>query len=209
MSLTNLPRLTSAFFRDRRTQQAILRGVGLSAGIGAGVAGYAVLARTTQRRNGTAHRPSAPRSRQTAGGRVCASCICPTHTSWVELAASTPKSGAFCSRCRDLEYDVLVHTGDFWHYESGLAQCAGPTRCLAAPRLAAFAVLRQPRLHPLCHGRSDSPNVAFVSRPRRKIGVTVEARCRGDCRAISPDSCFYVRNTPLDGRRTGGTRQDA
>jgi predicted MPP superfamily phosphohydrolase len=56
---------------------------------------------------------------------------------WREL----PKINQIHQLCRGLEYDLLIHTGDFLHYDSGLDNVLALLDGLPRPRLGSYAVL--------------------------------------------------------------------
>ncbi len=111
---------------------------------------------------------------------------------------------------RDLQYDLLVHTGDFIHYDSGLENVLRLLDAVPAPRLGAFGVF----------GNHDYTHYAMEEAlPRMWRTYRAEER-RRDARRSPVQRLAaagtrwlryvqYVRNTPLDGRRTGSNNTDA
>jgi predicted MPP superfamily phosphohydrolase len=112
--------------------------------------------------------------------------------------AETAKSKRILELTRGLEYDLLIHTGDFIHYDSGLDSVLNLLDALPAPRLGRFAVL----------GNHDYAWYNMQSAaPRMWKSWRKRERQRGVPRWILPlrlpGFIKYVRNTPLDGRRGG------
>lgn len=108
------------------------------------------------------------------------------------------KSNRILQLTRDLEYDLLIHTGDFIHYDSGLDAVFRLLDALPAPRLGRYAVLGNhdyawyrmqtaaPRMWQAWRKREKQRGVPAWMLPFRLPGFIQ-----------------YVRNTPLDGRRGG------
>lgn len=108
-----------------------------------------------------------------------------------------------------LTYDLLIHTGDFIHYDAGLENVLRLLDAVPRPRLGAFGVL----------GNHDYTHYAMAEAlPRMWRTFRNEERQRDRQRATLarvaaaatrwPRYVHYVRNTPLDGRRTGGNDID-
>ncbi len=97
-----------------------------------------------------------------------------------------------------LEYDLLIHTGDFIHKDEGLQYALDLLAAVPAPRLGAYGVL----------GNHDYTHYAMqAALPRMwKSFVRTEVARGWPAWArplLLPWFIQYVRNTPLDGRRTG------
>jgi predicted MPP superfamily phosphohydrolase len=103
-----------------------------------------------------------------------------------------------------LRYDLLIHTGDFIHYDSGLETVLRLLDAVPQPRLGAYGVL----------GNHDYTHYAMQEALPRMWRTFQAAERAADQRrgylarqvAIAtrwPRYIRYVRNTPLDGRRTG------
>lgn len=103
-----------------------------------------------------------------------------------------------------LEYDLLIHTGDFIHYDSGLENVLCLLDAVPRPRLGAFGVF----------GNHDYTHYAMQEAlPRMWRTFLAEERAADQHRAGTARIAAaatrwlryirYVRNTPLDGRRTG------
>jgi predicted MPP superfamily phosphohydrolase len=103
-----------------------------------------------------------------------------------------------------LEYDLLLHTGDFIHFDSGLENILRLFDAVPRPRLASFGVL----------GNHDYTHYAMQEAlPRMWRTFRTQEQQRDQQRSLParlgaaatrwPRYVRYVRNTPLDGRRTG------
>lgn len=103
-----------------------------------------------------------------------------------------------------MEYDLLIHTGDFIHIDGGLENVLSLLDAVPRPRLGAFGVL----------GNHDYTHYAMQEAlPRMWRTFQAQERERNTQRSLPvrlgaaathwPRYVRYVRNTPLDGRRTG------
>jgi len=106
----------------------------------------------------------------------------------------------------DLTYDLLIHTGDFWHLESGLENVIKLLDVLPKPRIGSYGVFGN---HDYMHYDSTTALPRMWQTFRKR-----EAARRNGNSAFSfleaADTLFqfwrfgqYVRNTPLDLKRTG------
>ncbi len=103
-----------------------------------------------------------------------------------------------------VECDLLIHTGDFIHYDSGLDNVAALLDVLPAPRLGAYGVFGN---HDYVHYNMAAalPRM-WRTFSREEAQRTARARSwpRLALRASSwLRYIWYVRNTPLDGLHTG------
>ncbi len=111
---------------------------------------------------------------------------------------------------RDVECDLLIHTGDLVHYDSGLPNVEALLDVLPTPRLGAYAVF----------GNHDYTHYNMAEAlPRMWRTFADEDAIR--CAAAGPlprtylkatrwlRYIQYVRNTPLDGRRIGSNDTEA
>ena len=96
-----------------------------------------------------------------------------------------------------LEYDILVHTGDLIHRDAGMENALALLDVVPPPKLGAFAVL----------GNHDYTHYAMgqaVPRMWRTFDQQERKRRNGKRSPIHLlKYIWYVRNTPLDGKRTG------
>jgi uncharacterized protein len=111
---------------------------------------------------------------------------------------------------RDVECDLLIHTGDLVHFDSGLPNVEALLDVLPTPRLGAYAVFGN---HDYTHYNMKE------ALPRMWRTFADEDAIR--CAAAGPlpraylrttrwlRYIQYVRNTPLDGRRIGSNDTDA
>jgi predicted MPP superfamily phosphohydrolase len=104
----------------------------------------------------------------------------------------------------DLEYDLLIHTGDFIHFDGGLENVLSLLDAVPRPRLGAFGVFGN---HDYTHYAMEEALLrmwrTFQAQERqrnqqRALPVRLGAAITNWLRYVR-----YVRNTPLDGRRTG------
>ncbi len=105
---------------------------------------------------------------------------------------------------RGLDYDLLLHTGDFIHYNSGLANVEALLAVLPPPRLGSYGVFGN---HDYTHYNMGT---ALPRMWRTFATAEKERRAQaGPLRRLYLAASHwlryvgFVRNTPLDGRRTG------
>lgn len=182
-----------------RHRRGLLGGLGLLMGVGAGVAGYAIFREPLHVRmdrleitlpNANGHLPA-------RGLRILH--LSDTHfrgENWREQA----KIDSIRRACAGLDYDLLIHTGDFLHYDSGLPNVLTLLDSLPRPRLGAYAVF----------GNHDYTTYSHKEMFRRSW-----ARFQGkDERFKKPLSWvdrarlfarfwYHFVNAPLDLKRTG------
>jgi len=135
----DLARSLPALWQNERTRIPLLGGVSALATIGGMVAGYAFLHEPLQVRldhltihlaNSTGHIPP-------NGLRVLH--LSDTHFRGSDWREHT-KIDCIRRACAGLEYDLLVHTGDFLHEDSGLPNVLALLDALPAPRIGGYAV---------------------------------------------------------------------
>jgi hypothetical protein len=108
-----------------------------------------------------------------------------------------------------LEYDLLVHTGDFIHFDGGLENALALLDAVPKPRLGSFGVFGN-------HDYTHYNMVEAVPRMWRSFRAIEQERdeLRGPLALAAARATRwlryvrYVRNTPLDGRRTGSNDVD-
>ena len=139
MSWFELARRFSALWQDERTRAQLLSGAGLLAGIGAGVASYAYWREPMQVSldHLTIRLPNASSNLPATGLRLLH--LSDTHFRGAE-GREQAKIESIRKACAGLEYDLLIHTGDFVHYDSGLPNVLTLLNALPAPRLGGYAV---------------------------------------------------------------------
>lgn len=143
-----LPRL----LHDRKLQRRIAGGLGILSGMGVGLAGYALL-----------HEPVAIELERltlrlpNAKGRLPHNGLKILHLSDTHFQNFGWRERTKIERVRrltaELEYDLLVHTGDFWHNEAGIENISTLLNLLPKPRLGAFGVLGNHDY--VCYSHSD------------------------------------------------------
>lgn len=103
-----------------------------------------------------------------------------------------------------LEFDLLIHTGDFLHFDSGLENVCTLLDALPQPRLGSYGVLGN---HDYRHY-----NMAEALPRMRRTFQALEAARSAQANVLLrtylrvtrwPRFVRYMRNMPLDGRRTG------
>ncbi len=126
--------------KQKTNNLALWQGLGALTGLGLGAASYAVLHEPLQVRLDelTITLPHAAGRLPSQGLRILH--ITDTHFQGLEWReqAKIERVRALTQR---LDYDLLIHTGDFWHNEAGLANVLRLLDVLPKPRLGAFGVL--------------------------------------------------------------------
>lgn len=113
---------------------------GLGASIGAGLAGYAFYREPfdVQLEHLTIRLPKASERLPRQGLRLL-------HLSDFHFQGKTQREQGKIERVRrltaGLDYDLLIHTGDFLHYDSGLEHVVALMEAIPQPRLGTYAVL--------------------------------------------------------------------
>ncbi len=190
-----------------RTEPQIrfLQSLGLLTGLGAGLASYAFLYEPFDVRLDTVI-IRLPRAR----GRIPEEGLTILHVSdshfqghdWRER----PKVRRVQELTRHLQPDLLIHTGDFWHKESGLTNVLALLQALPRPRLASFAVLGNHDY--TCYDMTKAVARmwrAFQAEERDRRNGHRSPRWRAAVDKADELLRFgkYVMNTPVEGKRTG------
>lgn len=128
-----------ALLQDKTLQKQVLGGIGLLTGLGAGLAGYAILQEPFNviMERITIRIPHAKGRLPSAGLRILH--LSDTHfqgIDWRERA----KIDNIRRLTANLEYDLLIHTGDFWHNETGLENITRLLASITQPRLGSYGV---------------------------------------------------------------------
>jgi predicted MPP superfamily phosphohydrolase len=139
MTFSTLARQLPLLWQDEGKRRLALQGAGLLAGLGAGIAGYAFLHEPlTVRLDHQTIRLAKGRGRLPKRGlRILH--LSDTHfqgQDWREL----PKIEQIRRATAGLEYDLLVHTGDFLQDDRGVPNVLALLDALPKPRLGGFAV---------------------------------------------------------------------
>lgn len=138
--------------QDRKVQAQLLGGLGLLTGLGAGLASYAILHEPLNLclEQLTIRLPHAKGRLPRAGLRIL-------HLSDTHFQGIDWREQAKIERIRQLthglEYDLLVHTGDFWHNEVGLENIVLLLENVPPPRLGGYGVLGNHDY--VCYSHSD------------------------------------------------------
>jgi predicted MPP superfamily phosphohydrolase len=108
-----------------------------------------------------------------------------------------------------LEYDLLIHTGDFIHFDSGLDNVLSLLDAVPRPRLGSFGVFGN---HDYTHYAMEEalPRMwrTFHTQERQRDQERSRPARLGAAATRWLRYVGYVRNTPLDGRRTGSNDAD-
>lgn len=128
-----------ALLQDKTLQKQVLGGIGLLTGLGAGLASYAVLQEPFNviLERLTIRLPHAKGRLPSAGLRILH--LSDTHfqgIDWRERA----KIDSIRRLTANLDYDLLIHTGDFWHNETGLDNITRLLDNITPPRLGSYGV---------------------------------------------------------------------
>jgi predicted MPP superfamily phosphohydrolase len=139
MSWFNLARRLPALWQNERTRIQLLSGISVLTSISGFIAGYAFFREPLQVRldHLTIHLPNAKGKLPAKGLRLLH--LSDTHfrgADWREQA----KIDCIRKACAQLEYDLLIHTGDFLHEDQGLPNVLTLLDALPAPRLGSYAV---------------------------------------------------------------------
>lgn len=202
VSLGNWMQLLPELWRDERSRAGLLSGAGLLAGLGAGVAGYAVLREPLNVRMDQL----TLRLRQ-ASGRIPPGGLRVLHLSDTHFQGEhwreQPKIESIRRACAGLEYDLLVHTGDFLHTDAGLPNVLDLLDSLPKPKLGAYAVFGNHDYTVYSHSEMFSrawTKYCEIQRGHTPVG-------RGSSLAAQVrtlvDFGRYFANSPLDLKRTG------
>ncbi len=137
-----------------------------------------------------------------AQGRLPASGLRILHLSDSHFKGGQPRERKKIERIRKLtaglEYDLLIHTGDFIHYDKGLSTALELLAAVPRPRLGAYGVL----------GNHDYAHYAMQAAAPRMWKTFAQHEAAHGWPAWTlplrlPWFIKYVRGTPLDGRRSG------
>jgi predicted MPP superfamily phosphohydrolase len=139
MSLFDLARHLPNLWQNEKSRTQLFSSIGMLAGIGAGIAGYAYLHEPLQVQMDylTIYLPKTKGQLPPAGLRILH--LSDTHfqgANWREQA----KIDCIRKACAGLSYDLLIHTGDFLHHDSGLPNVLALLDALPVPRVGSYAV---------------------------------------------------------------------
>lgn len=125
--------------QDKTLQKQVFGGIGLLTGLGAGLASYAILQEPFNviMERLTIRIPHAKGRLPSAGLRILH--LSDTHfqgIDWRERA----KIDSIRRLTANLDYDLLIHTGDFWHNETGVENITRLLASIKPPRLGSYGV---------------------------------------------------------------------
>jgi len=188
-----------------KSSSYVWSGIGALLGLGVGMAGYAYFHEPlhVDLEQMTLHLPKAKGRLPKDGLRILH--LSDTHfqgRDWREQI----KIDCIRRLTADLTYDLLIHTGDFWHLESGLDNLLVLLDALPKPRIGSYGVFGN-------HDYTHYDSVSAIPRMWRTFRQRDMARRNGRSPLAlldTVDSLFqfwrfgqYVRNTPLDMKRIG------
>lgn len=152
MTVTGNTKGLPALFQDKALQKQVLGGLGLLTGLGAGLASYAVLHEPLNvvLERLTIRIPHAKGRLPSTGLRILH--LSDTHFQGLEWREQT-KIESIRRLTANLRYDLLVHTGDFWHNEMGLENLLLLLDNVPPPRLGSYGVLGNHDY--VCYSHSD------------------------------------------------------
>lgn len=179
---------------------------GLTAGIGVALAGYAFWLEPMDVRMETltVHLPQVDRQLPSRGLRIL-------HLSDFHFQGKEWREQGKIERVRQLtqglEYDLLVHTGDFLHYDSGMDNVRALFDALPRPRIGAFAVLGNHDYATYNMGKALPYTwrnfLARESRYRRMTPLPLQNSYRSRIEQYLRFGLYLFFNR-VDGERTGG-----
>ncbi|MBX3011267.1 MAG: metallophosphoesterase [Caldilineaceae bacterium] len=152
MTVTSNTQGLPARWQDKTLQKQVLGALGLLTGLGAGLASYAVLREPFQviLEEVTLRIPQAKGRLPSAGLRILH--LSDTHFQGIDWREQA-KINSIRRLTAKLSYDLLVHTGDFWHNETGLENIALLLKQLPPPRLGSYGVFGNHDY--VCYSHSD------------------------------------------------------
>jgi len=141
-----------ALLQDKTLQKQVLGGIGLLTGLGAGLASYAVLHEPFNVRleRLTLRIPHAKGRLPSAGLRILH--LSDTHFQGLDWREQS-KIENIRRLTATLSYDLLIHTGDFWHNEMGLENLLTLIESVPPPRLGGYGVFGNHDY--VCYSHSD------------------------------------------------------
>ncbi len=178
-----------------------LAGAGLAAGVGALGYAYFIEPQRIELERLTFRLPGAAGRLPAAGLRILL--VTDSHFSGRD-AREHAKIERVCRLVQGVECDLVIHAGDFIHYDSGLENVATLLDALPKPTLGSYGVFGN---HDYTHYNMG----AALPRMWETFSRLERARAAGANgvgRLMLAATRWlryvrYVRNTPLDGRRTG------
>lgn len=139
-------------FQDKALQKQVFGGLGLLTGLGAGLASYAILQEPFHviLERLTIRIPNAKGRLPSNGLRILH--LSDTHFQGIDWREQA-KIHSIRRLTANLAYDLLIHTGDFWHNETGLENIGLLLDSVPTPRLGSYGVLGNHDY--VCYSHSD------------------------------------------------------
>lgn len=186
----------------RNIAYPLLGGLGVLTGLGATLAGYAVLHEPLNvcLEQLTIRLPHAKGRLPSDGLRILH--LSDTHFQGIDWRERT-KIERIRQLTTGLTYDILIHTGDFWHNEAGLENILALIDAVPRPRLAGYGVLGNHDY--VCYSHSDilsrnwnryQSQVAYCNGSSMKGQAALMAKARDIYRFAQ-----YVLNVPFELKR--------
>ena len=185
-----------------RGRKQILGGATVLASLGVGIVSYAMFREPLQVRLDklTVRIPNARERLPAHGIRILH--LSDTHFRGVDWREK-PKIEDIRRACAGMEYDLLVHTGDFLHNDDGFPNVLTLLDALPRPRLGAFAVFGNHDY--TTYSARELLGRSWTNFNRLENGVFRNGNGSGPLYQANRLVRFgrYVANAPLDLRRTG------
>ena len=201
MTFDSMVRQLPGLWQDARTRRQILGSMGVLAGVGAGLAGYAFFEPLHVRLDYlTVRLPNAQGHLPPAGLRILH--LSDTHfcgKQWREQ----PKIDSVRRACAGLDYDLLIHTGDFLHEDEGLPNLLALLDTLPKPKLGAYAVFGNHDYTLYSHADMLPRAWAKFCELRRANQQATGRRTLWNAARALVQFGHYFANSPLDLKRTG------
>lgn len=185
-----------------RGRNQLLGGAGALAGLGVGLASYAIFREPMriQLERLTVRIPNARDRLPAQGLRVLH--LSDTHFRGADWRES-PKIEYIRRNCAGMQYDILVHTGDFLHNDAGLPNTLALLDLLPKPRLGAFAVFGNHDY--TTYSAREMFGRSWDNFNRLQNGSGMNGNGAGPLHQVNRLIEFgrYFANVPLDLKRTG------
>ena len=152
MAVNGVTKTLPTLLQDKTVQKQVLGGLGLLTGIGAGLASYAILQEPFNviMERLTIRIPNARGRLPSQGLRILH--LSDTHFQGIDWREQA-KIESIRRLTADLRYDLLIHTGDFWHNETGLENILLLLDSIPTPRLGSYGVFGNHDY--VCYSHSD------------------------------------------------------
>lgn len=207
MTLATLARTLPSLWQNRQRRRQLLQGIGLLAGVGATVAGYGFLREPLRVKldRMTIRLPNANGHLPPHGLRILH--LSDSHfrgDQWREQ----PKIDSVRRACAGLDYDLLIHTGDFVHEDEGLPNVLAMLDSLPKPRLGSFAVFGNHDYTTYSHSEllprawAKFNEIHQTNTSYNGNGTHTRSSTMAHLRTVVAFGNYFA-NSPLDLKRTG------